>query len=98
MYQAELYSGLTIPSRPAARRAAKGLVIMMIVNHFGDRHDDDIKDTEAADRMKMTSTSIPICAKVKPPGESFNDNVWHLVTVSRVTQRVSDSLESNKFF
>ena len=74
-----------------------GLVIMMIMNHFGDRHDDDIKDTEAADRMKMTSTSIPICAKVKPPGESFNDNVWHLVTVSRVTQRVSDSLE-RKFF
>ena len=98
MDQAKLNSGMTILSRPATWRAAVGLVIMMIMNHFGDRHDDDIKDTEAADRMKMTSTSIPICAKVKPPGESFNDNVWHLVTVSRVTQRVSDSLESNKFF
>ena len=54
MYQAKLYSGLTILSRPANWRAAVGLVIMMIMNHFGDRHDDDIKDTEAADRMKMT--------------------------------------------
>ena len=39
--------------------------------------------------MMMMMLSIHVCMKVKPPGESFNDNVWHQVTVSRVTQRVS---------
>ena len=52
MYQAKLYSGLTILSRPANWRAAVGLVIMMIMNHFGDRHDDDIKDTEVRSQKK----------------------------------------------
>ena len=48
--------------------------------------------------MMMMMLSIHVCMKVKPPGESFNDNVWHQVTVSRVTQRVSWDMTKNLKF
>ena len=51
------------------------------LDHFDDNSGDDRDNGKNYDN---------ICFKVKPPGESFNDNVWHQVTVSRVTQRVSE--------